>query len=257
MRLKDCIESHTFELTIITLVIVNAVVLGLQTYPAAMAQAGGLLVALDHLILGIFVVEVLCRIAVYRGRFFHDPWRVFDFLVVAVSLAPATGNLQALRVLRVFRLVALVPSLRRVLGGLITAMAGMLGVLGLLFLLFYAFAIMAVGFFGQEFPQWFGNLGASAYTLFQIMTLESWSSDIVRPLMEVFPLAPIFFIVFIVFTTFTVLNLVIGVIVSAMQADHDKAARAEMEDLRGRQREILRELRELRGRESEARGKPR
>jgi voltage-gated sodium channel len=187
--------------------------------------------------------------AVYRTHFFRDPWRVFDLVVVAIALMPATGSLsvlRALRILRVLRLVSMVPSLRRVVGGLVAALPGMGSIMLLLTLVFYVFSVMATKLFGAAFPDWFGTIALSAYTLFQVMTLESWSMGIVRPVMEAFPYAWLFFIPFIVCTTFTVLNLFIGIIVSAMQAEHDEAATAERQALQGEQEVILAEIRALR-----------
>jgi voltage-gated sodium channel len=146
----------------------------------------------------------------------------------------------------VLRLVSMVPSLRRVVGGLVAALPGMGSIMLLLGLVYYVFAVMATKLFGASFPDWFGTIGHSAYSLFQIMTLESWSMGIVRPVMEVYPLAWMFFIPFIVSTTFTVLNLFIGIIVSAMQAEHDEEASAERTALQAEQEVILDEIRALR-----------
>jgi voltage-gated sodium channel len=113
-------------------------------------------------------------------------------------------------------------------------------------LVYYVFSVMATKLFGSAFPDWFGSIGHSAYSLFQIMTLESWSMGIVRPVMEVYPLAWLFFIPFIVCTTFTVLNLFIGIIVSAMQAEHEAEATAERTALQQEQELILNEIKALR-----------
>nr|WP_163265086.1 ion transporter [Chelativorans alearense] len=247
--LKQFIESRRFEAAITILIVLNAITLGLETSQRAVEAAGPLLLAVDRLILGIFVVELMAKLAIYRLRFFRDPWRIFDFAVVAIALVPATGNLsvlRALRILRVLRLVSIVPSLKRVVGGLIAALPGMGSIMLLLSLVYYVFSVMATKLFGAEFPDWFGSIGASAYSLFQIMTLESWSMGIVRPVMEVFPWAWLFFIPFIVSTTFTVLNLFIGIIVSAMQAEHEAEATAERNALQHEQEAILTEIRALR-----------
>ncbi|MCT8998248.1 ion transporter [Chelativorans intermedius] len=247
--LKQIIESPRFEAAIIALIVVNAFTLGLETSQRAMAAAGPLLIVLDRIILAVFVIELLLRFLVYRLRFFRDPWRIFDLAVVAIALVPATGNLsvlRALRILRVLRLVSVVPSLKRVVGGLVAALPGMGSIILLLGLLFYVFSVMATKLFGQEFPDWFGTIGHSAYSLFQIMTLESWSMGIVRPVMEVYPWAWLFFIPFILCTTFTVLNLFIGIIVSAMQAEHEAEATAERSALQQEQAAILTELKALR-----------
>ena len=231
-RLGKLLESRRFEWFITTLIVMNAITLGLETSPAVMAAAGPTLVAVDHIILTIFVIELTARIYVKRLAFFRDPWSLFDFFVVAVALAPSTGNLsvlRALRILRVLRLITVVPSLRRVVGGLIAALPGMGSIVALLMLLYYVFAVMATKLFGEAFPEWFGNIGASAYSLFQIMTLESWSMGIVRPVMEKYPYAWAFFVPYIIVTTFAALNLFIGVVVNAMQAEHEKVVEEERE----------------------------
>jgi voltage-gated sodium channel len=193
-----------------------------------MAAVGPHLVLLDRAMLSVFVAEIALRLWVHRAAFFRDPWSVFDFLVVAIALVPASGPfavLRALRVLRVLRLLTVVPSMRRVVGGLLAAIPGLSSIAAVLGLMFYVFAVIASKLFGATFPDWFGNLGLSLYTLFQVMTLESWSMGIVRPVMEVYPYAWAFFIPFILMATFTMLNLFIGVIVSAMQSftETDKA----------------------------------
>jgi len=176
---------------------------------------------LDQAMLSVFVLEIGLRIIAWRGAFFRDPWSVFDFVVVGIALVPASGPfavLRALRVLRVLRVLTIVPSMRRVIGGLLAALPGLGSIAMVLLLVYYVFGVIATQLFGDQFPQWFGTLGRSLYSLFQIMTLESWSMGIVRPLMEVFPYAWMFFIPFILVATFTMLNLFIGVIVSAMQS---------------------------------------
>jgi len=200
------------------------VILGLETSSTAMAHWGGPLQLLDQVILGVFVVELAVRMTAHGWRFFRDPWSIFDFIVVAIALMPAAGPfavLRALRVLRVLRLVTMIPSMRRVVAGLLSAIPGLASVFGIISIIFYVAAVIATKIFGASFPEWFGTLGHSAYSLFQIMTLESWSMGIVRPVMEVYPYAWMFFILFILVSTFTMLNLFIAVIVNAIQAEHD------------------------------------
>jgi voltage-gated sodium channel len=219
-RLQQILEHPATQRTIMALILINAVVLGLETSASVMAQAGGLLMAVDQFILAIFVVEIAARLVVHRWAFFKDPWSVFDFVVVVIALVPASGALsvlRALRVLRVLRLLTVVPSMRRVVGALLSALPGLSSIAGVLALLFYVFAVIATKLFGADFPDWFGNLGRSLYTLFQVMTLEGWSDGITRPVMEKFPYAWIFFLTFILISTFTILNLFIAVIVDAMQ----------------------------------------
>lgn len=221
-RLKAGLESSLVQRILIALILINAVILGLETSSTVMASWGPWLVAADKAILGVFVVEIALRLIANRLAFFRDPWSVFDFAVVAVALIPASGPLavlRALRVLRVLRLITLVPSMKRVVGGLLSALPGLGSVAAIIGIIFYVAAVIATGLFGSHFPQWFGTLGESAFTLFQVMTLESWAMGIVRPVMEVFPHAWGFFLIFILASTFTLLNLFIAVIVNAIQQE--------------------------------------
>jgi len=223
-RLAKLLSKPLTEKLLIGLILINAVTLGLETYPALMARFGEALSTLDRLILTIFVVEIALRITAHGWRFFKDPWSVFDFIVVGIALIPASGAfsvLRALRILRVLRILKLVPSMKRVVGGLLGAIPGLSSVVMVISLIFYVSSVIATKLFSQAFPQWFGTLGESAYTLFQVMTLESWSMGIARPVLEQFPYAWIFFVLFILISTFTMLNLFIAVIVNAIQAEHD------------------------------------
>ena len=220
LRLGAFLASARVQQFIIGLIVINAVLMGLETSPTLMAQYGSTLLAFDRAILVVFVLEIALRLYVHRAAFFRDPWSLFDFAVVGIALIPASGPfavLRALRVLRVLRMLTMVPSMRRVVGALLSAIPGLSSIALVLLLVFYVFAVIATHLFGADFPDWFGHLGRSLYTLFQIMTLESWSMGIARPVMEVAPFAWIFFIIFILFATFTMLNLFIAIIVNAMQ----------------------------------------
>jgi len=252
-RLKSFVEHPRLQKSIIVLILMNAVLLGLETSPAVMNQAGPFILMLDQLILAIFVVEISLRLYVYRSAFWRDPWSLFDFTVVAIALIPASGPfavLRALRVLRVLRLLTMVPSMRRVVGALLNAIPG-LGSIGLMLMVFYyVFAVIATNLFGEAYPEWFGSLGSSFYTLFQIMTLESWSMGIVRPVMETYPLAWAFFVPFIMVATFTMLNLFIAIIVSAMQnyseAEHQETVDALQQTQEHIEADLHNEMRSLR-----------
>lgn len=220
-RVRAVVESTRAQWLITILIVLNAITLGLETSETAMAAAGPLLHLADRVILAVFVAEIALKLFAHGPRFFRDPWNLFDVAVVGVALVPASQGfsvLRAFRILRVLRLVSVVPSLRRVVGALLHAIPGMTSVVMLLAVLFYVFSVMATKLFGAQFPAWFGTIGSSSYTLFQIMTLESWSMGIVRPVMEVFPYAWLFFVPFILLTSFAVLNLFIGIVVDAMQS---------------------------------------
>lgn len=253
-RLRAVVDAPAFERTIVALIVINALILGLETSPRAMAAVGPVLLAIDKAILAVFVAELALRFYVRRLAFFRDPWRVFDLIVVGLALIPASGPLsilRAFRILRVLRLVSAVPSMRRVVTGLLRAIPGMGSVVLLMSLIFYVFAVMATKLFGAAFPEWFRTMGESAYTLFQVMTLESWSMGIVRPVMEAFPYAWAFFVPFILITSFAVLNLFVGIMVDAMQTHHEAEDEAAAESAasphpHGAAAETLAELRALR-----------
>ncbi len=235
IRLYYWIESRTIQRLIIAVIIINAVILGLETVPTINEPYGNLLYQLDRLCLQIFVVELtLAIIAMGPRGFFREPWRVFDFIVVGIALVPATGAfsiLRSLRVLRVLRLASASPRMRVVVSALLAAIPGMSSIITLLLLIFYVAAVMSTKLFGAVFPEWFGSINASMYTLFQIMTLESWSMGIVRPVLEVFPYAWLFFVPFIMLATFTMLNLFIAVIVDAMQSQAHAAQEEQMREI--------------------------
>lgn len=208
---------------ILCVILFNAVLLGLETSDAAMQRAGPLILLLDQICLGVFVVEITIKLFARGFSFFRSGWGVFDFVIIGISLVPGAQGLsvlRALRILRLLRVVSVAPSLRRVVEGLVNALPGMGSVFLLMGVIFYIGSVMATKLFGAAFPEWFGTLGRSGYSLFQIMTLESWSMGIVRPVMEVYPYAWMFFIPFIMVTTFAVVNLLVGLIVNSMQDAH-------------------------------------
>jgi voltage-gated sodium channel len=251
-KLHAIVEDPRTERFVMFLIIINAITLGLQTSQTVMDEIGPLLLWLDDAILAVFVVELAARIVVYRLAFFRDPWSVFDFIVVAISLVPASEGfsvLRALRILRALRLITAVPTLKAVVSGLLAALPGMGSIVLLIGLLYYVFAVIAVKLYGTEFPELFGTLGRSFFTLFTVMTLEGWV-EVVKSMLPKFPYAWFFFVTFIVTTTFMVLNLFIGVVVNAMQREHEKEFQQELEAERDVVKEeaapILREVKELR-----------
>jgi len=238
-QLLRLVEHPRFQRAIIALILVNAVTLGLETSPWVMDRAGSFLLVLDRAILAVFVVEIALRLGAHRWRFFRDPWSLFDFAIVGIALVPASeafSVLRALRILRVLRLISAVPRMRQVVQGLLGAIPGIGAIMALLLVVFYVCAVIATKLFATAFPEWFGHIGASMFSLFQIMTLESWSMGIVRPVMGQFPLAWLFFVPFILVATFTILNLFIAVVVGAMQAEHDAEIKADQDETRAAMR---------------------
>ena len=247
-KIKNFIEGNKFQNTIIVLIIINAIILGMETSTYLMDNYGVWLKAIDAIIIKIFVIEIILRIYVYRLHFFIKPWSIFDLAIISIALIPASeafAALRALRVLRVLRLISVVPTMRRVIEGLISAIPGILSVLTIMVLFFYVFAVIGTHLYSDTFPEWFGSLGKTMYTLFQVMTLESWSMGIVRPIMEQHSTAWIFFIIYILVTTFTMLNLFIAIIVNAMHEGADEEAQESRHEIK---EELSKEIKEMENR---------
>jgi voltage-gated sodium channel len=220
IRLAEWIESWRMQMLITGVIVLNAIILGLETNASLMASAGGILEWIDGLCLAVFVVEIGVKLFAYRSLFVRSGWNIFDALVVGIALVPGAGPwsvLRSLRVLRILRLLTVVPALRKVVAAFLHSIPGLSGVVAVMSIFFYTSGVLATRLFGETHAEWFGTLARSLYSLFQIMTLESWSMGIVRPVMEQHPWAWAFFVPFIVIATFTILNLFIGIIVSTMQ----------------------------------------
>ena len=233
-------HSETCRNAILGVIVFNAICLGLDTDHGVHARFGELLATIDRLITTLFVIEIGLKLYADRGGFFRSGWNVFDFIVVGISvLLLGTRSkisvlrifrlLRVVRVLRVFRLFGVVPAMRRVVDALLAAIPGMSAIIAVMALLFYVTAVVTTDLFGAEFPVQFGSIGASVFTLFQIMSGDGWS-DIVRRVMWLHPWAWMFFVPFIVLTSFAILNLFIAVIVDALQAEQkEERALAETE----------------------------
>lgn len=247
LKLAEVMDGKPVQRLITVLILINAAILGMLTSKEIVAEWGWLLLPVDRFILAVFVVELALRFAARGIGLLRDPWAVFDCIVVGIALVPASGPfsvLRALRVLRVLRLVSINPNMRKVVQALLASLPGMGSIVMLMGLIFYVSAVMATQLFGERFPEWFGSLTASLYSLFQMMTLDSWSSGTVRPIMEVYPLAWLFFIPYVLIATFMMLNLFIAVLVKAMEdaqgPDPEAEARVRREEM------ILEELKALR-----------
>ncbi len=251
-RLHQLIYSSPVQGFIIVCIVVNAIQLGFDTWPTWYSFAGKFSRTLDAVFIGIFAVEVACKILADGVRFFKSGWNVFDFLVVSISLIPGGGIfsvLRSFRIFRAFRLLYRLPGLRIITESLLISLSSIGWISILLLIFFYIVSVIATNLFGSAFPQWFGTIGESIYSLFQIMTLESWSMGIVRPVMERYPYAWMVFVPFILTTTYTVLNLFVGVMVNAIS--EAKEAKENHEDVFGKQnaelnQTILAELRAMR-----------
>jgi voltage-gated sodium channel len=230
-QIRQIVDDVRFQRFIITVILINAVVLGLLTLdlPPALRAT---LTAIDNVCLVIFCIELAMKIAAYGTQFFRQGWNIFDLIVVGIALLPNTGSLsvlRALRVLRVVRLVTAIPAMRRVINGMFAALPGGASVAGILFILYYVAAIIGVTLFSATVPKYFGDLGTTFFTLFQLMTLEGWNG-VAEEVMAQHPRAWVFFVCFIVFTNFTTLNLLFGIIVDAMEKAKEEEVREVMAD---------------------------
>ena len=245
-QINRFVDHSFFQKSIMVLIIFNAIILGLETSPTITRAIGQELKLFDQAVIIIFCIELALRIYAKGLRFFHDPWGIFDFIVVGITLVPSNESLsvlRALRVLRVFRLVSTIPRLRRIVTALLHAVPGVGAIIVLLLLVFYVFSVITTDIFGQNFPDWFGTLGNSMFTLFQIMTLESWSMGIVRPVMEIYPWASILFVIFIILSSFTVLNLFIAIIIDSLQTLNESRKNNEFDQKRVSESHVTEKLR--------------
>ncbi len=241
-------DSPVFQRVVIATIGLNAVTLGLETSPAFYDRYFTVLAATEWAIITVFTVEILVRIAAHGKAFFRDPWNWFDFVIVAVALVPASESLSILRLfrfLRVLRLISVVPSMRRVVSALFTAIPGLASILVLLLLSLYVAAVIGEQLFHRVAPQHFGDLGRSLFTMFTVLTVEGWP-QIAEDVMAKEPMAWLFFATFIVVTAYFVLNLLIGVIVSAMEAEVNSVRWKEDQQLELEQHQaVMREIRAL------------
>lgn len=247
-KLKTFIESDRFTAAIMVLIVVNAITLALETSPSIMAAIGPALLTFDKIVLGIFVLELAAKLAVYRLSFFRSGWNVFDLVIVAIALLPASGPLavlRALRVLRVLRLISLLPQMRRVVEALIHSLPGMASIAMLMGVVFFVGAVVSTKLFGTAHPGYFGTLGDSLFTLFAVMTLEGWA-DIAREVQSTHPQAYLFFVPFIIISVFAVLNLFIAVLTNSMQEMQKDELEAEEKIASASQKVIIAEITALR-----------
>lgn len=260
-KLTVFLESEIFQRFIVSLILLNSVLIGLETSPAYMDAFGHVIDQIDLIILGIFVIEIILKMYAFGGQFFKSTWNIFDTAVVFISIIPSAGSfsvLRALRILRTLRLLTNIPKLKIIIESLMHAVPSIGWILVLLMIIFYIFAVIGTNLFGSEYPQYFGSLGGSMYTLFQIMTLESWSSAIARPILATNSFAALYFVTFILIATYTTLNIFIAIVVNTMNELNRKGLQeeekhikdfmhVEHEQLMTQMNEMRKEIKELKG----------
>ncbi|MEM0941647.1 MAG: ion transporter [Bacteroidota bacterium] len=235
-RIRQFFESTFFQRFIVSIIIINSVFIGAETSPLVMKSIGSYIDFFDLLILIFFSLEIILKVIVYRSDFFRSSWDLFDFFIVSISLIPAAGSFsvfRALRIVRTLRLLKSIPKLRLIIESLLKSIPSIGWITVLLSIVYYTFAVIGVNIFGEDYPKYFGDLGKSFFTLFQIMTLESWSSAIARPIMDGVPFAAVYFMSFILIATYTTLNIFIAIVVNTMNEVSLKDLQQEEEHIKG------------------------
>ncbi|GAA0357679.1 ion transporter [Bacillus horti] len=230
----DVVVNHPFfTAAVMVLILINAIIVGLETYPAILQKYHTLLGIADRILLWLFTIEIVLRLIVAKPTlsYFKDPWNLFDFTIVSAGHLFAGASfvtvLRILRVLRLLRTISIIPSLRRVVNALLLTIPALGNIMLLLGLIFYIFAVVGTMLFSKLEPELFGTLHDTLLTLFQLVTLDSWSSGVMRPMLEQAPWAWIYFITFILVGSFVIINLFIGVIVSNVEKANE-AERAQL-----------------------------
>ncbi|NOX82341.1 MAG: ion transporter [Alphaproteobacteria bacterium] len=243
-KVEKLVESGVFQVVVLTLIIVNAVILGAETFPGVKERFGDILMFTDRVIIYAFVGEIILRILAEREAYLRNGWNVFDFVIVMISLLAATSGLAALRafrVLRVLRVITVIPRMRLVVSAFLDSIPGISSVGVVLALIVYVFAVIAASLYGPDHPQLFGDVFTAMYTLFQVMTLEGWP-DIAATVAETHSRSWIFFLTFVMIATFTMLNLFVGIVVRVVEEDSDPV----IDDLVASQQAISADLKALR-----------
>jgi voltage-gated sodium channel len=250
-KIKLLCEGYIFQSFIIWLIVLNAITIGLETSQSVMYSFGDALQIIDKLILVVFVIEIILKLYAYGISYFKIGWNIFDFSIVAIALLPTTGSLAVLRSLRIFRTLRLIknlPKLRFIVESLLHSLPSLGWIFVLLLLVFYVFAVVGTKLFGPVYPEWFGNLWVSMFSLFQIMTLEGWA-EISRTVMESFPLAYIYFILFILLASYMTLNIFIAIVVNTMSEVQQKTSMESIEKveniIQDEKEELRKDIRQL------------
>jgi voltage-gated sodium channel len=255
-------ESHGFQNFILGVILVTAIIVGLETSETLAERFGGLFEMADLVVQTVFVLEIVIRLVAHwprLGRFFRDGWNVFDLTVVAASLLPQAGAFAMVarlaRLLRVTRLVSVFPELRLIVSTMLRSIPSMGHILMMLGLLLYVYGVLGFYLFREHDPGRWGTLGAALLTLFQMLTLEGWV-EVQEKVLAPLPLAWVYFASFVFVAVFVVVNLFIAVVLNnlasakiELQAGEDRrsphrAVLEAIEEVKARLEELERHLRE-------------
>ncbi|MDX5474785.1 MAG: ion transporter [Bacillaceae bacterium] len=232
-KIRQIVDHKYFTNIVISVILLNAVLIGLETYPDLLREYYGIFHGFEIFFLWFFTIEIIMRMLSEKKihHFFKSSWNIFDFFIVAsVLLFSGTYFISAIRILRVFRVlraVTVIPSLQRLVTAFLKTIPS-LGTIGMLLsLVFYIFGVVGVILYRDIAPEYFGSLHLALITLFQVITLESWASGIFRPIFASSPFAWVYFVSFILVGTFIVLNLIVGEILNNIQEAKEEKTREE------------------------------
>jgi len=224
--MKEFFYSNKVQTFIAAVIVFNAIIIGIQTFPEAVSNFGWLLDRIDYVILAIFTIEVLGRLYYERFSFFQSGWNWFDLIIVSIGYMPDSEIftvLRIVRVLRIFRLFSVVPQLRLIVDAMFQSIPSLGWVVVFALILNYVFAIIGFHLYGQDFPKYFGDLPKSMYTMFEMMTRAGWNT-LTRLVAKQHPDFYMFIIPYILVASYIVLNLIMGVLVNSMKSAQDKPA---------------------------------
>lgn len=246
--ISSLVESKGFQISVMGVIFVNALLLGLETFPFA-KQYDAWLRFLNWVIQVVFVIEISLRVVAHSPKpfsFFRDGWNLFDFSVVALSLLPVAGPFATVarlaRLLRVVRIVSLSPDLRLIVNTMLRSIPSLFHVTLLMAVLIYVYAILGYYLYHPDDPQHWGSLGQSLLSTFQLLTLEGWN-EIQAGVIETHPWSWLFFASFIIVAVFVVVNLFIAVVLNNLE--NVKAEQAHEADMKHPQHEILEQIQQL------------
>jgi len=255
--LKKLVDGKVFQGIILFVIIFNSVIMGVETIKGLSAGTLGALEMINNVCLWIFIIEMVIKLLAYGLDYFKDPWNWFDMIIIAISMLSGLPFMAAFRAVRVFRvlkslkalrgtkLIGSVRHLQVIIGAIVKSIPSILWTGILLMLIYYIFALIGVNLFGDAFPDWFGTIGKAMYTLFQVMTLESWSMGISRPVMEIFPYAWAYFVPFVLLSSFIVMNVVVGIVVNAISEVTADTAKEEAEETKVSESALIDEIHSL------------
>jgi voltage-gated sodium channel len=225
-RFERLRTNKAFELTVITIIVVSALLIGAKTYEEEVSRFQEVMLWLDVGVTIFFLVEILIRMAAERRLrdFFSKGWNVFDFIIVTASLIPMEDSemvllARLLRIFRVLRLVSMIPELRILIAALFKSIPRMGYVALLMFIIFYIYGAIGSFLFASVDEKLWGNISLAMLTLFQVATFESWATAVLYPTMEHYPYAWIYFLTFIFLNAFIFLNMMIGIVLDVMQKE--------------------------------------